>query len=68
MTFKDVVHPKRIKNDSIVGMGLLLDANIIPIGKKMYPGNESEKTNIEKHHSGYEKSKQYLWKNYSDSR
>ena len=24
-------------------MGLLLDANIIPIGKKMYPGNESEK-------------------------
>ena len=29
--------------DSIVGMGLLLDANIIPIGKKMYPGNESEK-------------------------
>ena len=24
-------------------MGLLLDANMIPIGKKMYPGNESEK-------------------------
>ena len=34
---------KENKNDSIVGMGLLLDANIIPIGKKMYPGNESEK-------------------------
>ncbi len=27
----------------IVGMGLLLDANQIPIGMKMYPGNESEK-------------------------
>ncbi len=34
---------KENKNDSIVGMGLLLDANMIPIGKKMYPGNESEK-------------------------
>lgn len=27
----------------IVGLGLLLDANQIPIGMKMYPGNESEK-------------------------
>ena len=27
----------------IVGMGLLLDANQIPVGMKMYPGNESEK-------------------------
>ena len=34
---------KENKNDSIVGMGLLLDANMIPIGKKMYPRNESEK-------------------------
>lgn len=34
---------KENKNDSIVGMGLLLDANMIPIGKKMYPENESEK-------------------------
>lgn len=34
---------KENKNDPIVGMGLLLDANMIPIGMKMYPGNESEK-------------------------
>lgn len=27
----------------IIGLGLLLDANQIPIGMKMYPGNESEK-------------------------
>ena len=27
----------------IVGLGLLLDRNQIPIGMKMYPGNESEK-------------------------
>lgn len=27
----------------IVGLGLLLDANMLPIGMKMYPGNESEK-------------------------
>ena len=27
----------------IVGLGLLLDANLIPIGMKMYPGNQSEK-------------------------
>lgn len=27
----------------IVGLGLLLDSNQIPIGMKMYPGNESEK-------------------------
>ena len=27
----------------IVGMGLLLDANQIPVGMKMYSGNESEK-------------------------
>ena len=27
----------------IVGLGLLLDANQIPIGMKMFPGNESEK-------------------------
>ena len=39
---------KENKNDSIVGMGLLLDANMIPIGKKMYPGNESEKLYIRK--------------------
>ncbi len=34
---------KELKKDPIVGMGLLLDANQIPIGMKMFPGNESEK-------------------------
>ena len=34
---------KENRNDPIVGMGLLLDANMIPIGMKIYPGNESEK-------------------------
>ncbi len=34
---------KEHKNEPIVGLGLLLDAHQIPIGMKMYPGNESEK-------------------------
>lgn len=34
---------KENKKEPIVGMGLLLDANQISIGMKMYPGNESEK-------------------------
>lgn len=34
---------KENKKEPLVGMGLLLDANQIPIGMKMYPGNESEK-------------------------
>lgn len=34
---------KENKKDPIVGLGLLLDANMIPIGMKMYPGNQSEK-------------------------
>ena len=34
---------KENKKEPIVGMGLLLDVNQIPIGMKMYPGNESEK-------------------------
>lgn len=34
---------KEYKKDPIVGLGLLLDKNQIPIGMKMYPGNESEK-------------------------
>lgn len=34
---------KEHRNDPIVGMGLLLDSNMLPIGMKMYPGNESEK-------------------------
>lgn len=34
---------KENKKDPIIGLGLLLDSNQIPIGMKMYPGNESEK-------------------------
>ena len=34
---------KENKKEPIVDLGLLLDANQIPIGMKMYPGNESEK-------------------------
>lgn len=34
---------KENRRDPIVGLGLLLDANQIPIGMKIYPGNESEK-------------------------
>ena len=34
---------KENKKDPIVGLGLLLDSNQIPIGMEMYPGNESEK-------------------------
>jgi transposase len=34
---------KENRKDPIVGLGLLLDANQIPIGMEMYPGNESEK-------------------------
>ncbi len=34
---------KENKKAPIIGLGLLLDHNQIPIGMKMYPGNESEK-------------------------
>nr|AGS53194.1 mobile element protein [uncultured bacterium contig00081] len=34
---------KEKRHDPIVGLGLLLDSDQIPIGMKMYPGNESEK-------------------------
>jgi len=34
---------KENRKDPIVGLGLLLDSRQIPIGMKMYPGNESEK-------------------------
>ncbi len=34
---------KENRKEPIVGMGLLLDANQIPIGMKLFPGNESEK-------------------------
>ena len=34
---------KENKREPIVGLGLLLDADQIPVGMKMYPGSESEK-------------------------
>lgn len=34
---------KENRKDPIVGMGLLLDANQIPVSMKLYPGNQSEK-------------------------
>lgn len=34
---------KENRKDPIVGLGLLLDSHQIPIGMKMYPGNQSEK-------------------------
>ena len=34
---------KERRLDPIVGMGLLLDANQIPIGMRLFPGNQSEK-------------------------
>jgi transposase len=34
---------KEHRRDPLVGLGLLLDSNQIPIGMKIYPGNESEK-------------------------
>ena len=39
---------KEGRNDPIVGLGLLLDANMIPINMTLYPGNESEKPYIRK--------------------
>lgn len=33
---------KEKRTDPIIGMGLLLDKNAIPIGMKLYPGNQSE--------------------------
>ena len=34
---------KENRKDPIIGMGLLLDAQCIPVGMKLYPGNQSEK-------------------------
>lgn len=34
---------KENRREPLVGLGLLLDANQIPVGMKLYPGNESEK-------------------------
>ncbi len=38
---------KENKREPIVGMGLLLDKNQIPIGMNIYPGNESEKPKLD---------------------
>jgi len=42
-TFRMKGPSKENKKELIVGLGLLLDARQIPVGMKMYPGNESEK-------------------------
>lgn len=34
---------KENRKDPIIGLGLLLDANQIPVGMRMFPGNQSEK-------------------------
>lgn len=39
---------KENRHVPLVGLGLLLDANQIPIGMKIYPGNESEKPLLRK--------------------
>ncbi len=39
---------KENRKEPLVGMGLLLDANQIPIGMKLFPGNESEKPVLRK--------------------
>ena len=39
---------KENRHAPLVGLGLLLDANQIPIGMKIYPGNESEKPLLRK--------------------
>ncbi len=37
---------KENRKEPLVGMGLLLDHNQIPVGLKLYPGNESEKPKL----------------------
>ena len=37
---------KENRKEPLLGMGLLLDKNQIPVGLKLYPGNESEKPKI----------------------
>ena len=39
---------KENRKEPIVGLGLLLDANQIPVGMKLFPGNQSEKPVIRK--------------------
>ena len=43
MTLEEKGPSKENRKDPIVGLGLLLDANQIPIGMELFPGNESEK-------------------------
>lgn len=37
---------KENRHDPLVGLGLLLDANQIPVGMRIFPGNESEKPKL----------------------
>ena len=39
---------KESRKDPLIGMGLLLDTNLMPIGMNLYPGNESEKPILRK--------------------
>jgi len=39
---------KENRHDPIIGQALLLDTDLVPLGMKMYPGNESEKPYIRK--------------------
>lgn len=39
---------KEMRHDPLVALGLLLDAQQIPIGMKLFPGNESEKPQLRK--------------------
>lgn len=39
---------KENRKEPVVGLGLLLDSNQIPVGMKLFPGNESEKPVIRK--------------------
>ena len=45
-TFRRKGPSKENRKEPIVGLGLLLDANQIPIGMKLFPGNQSEKPMI----------------------
>ncbi len=48
----------------IIGMGLLLDANQIPIGiMKMYPRNEKVKTHYTQHHLMILKTQSHIRQN-----
>lgn len=44
--FREKGPSKENRKDPIVGMGLLLDANLMPINMNIYPGNQSEKPKI----------------------